>query len=241
MHLSKIATVLKDDLLDLLFPTCCLGCERRGEWLCERCVRLSILTRPLEHCQLCNKITGTPGLLCRSHQRELGLTGIISFGNYRAFPLRQAIRRLKYEGVWASVSSIVGLGKSRFQPVLAAHDWTAIVPIPLSPARMRERGFNQAELIASALAGISSQASGITTDLIRIKDTAHQTMLGREQRHTNIEDAFAWQGDRLHGSVLLVDDVVTTGATLAEAARVLRAAGARHVWALTLAYEPPER
>jgi len=290
MHLVRTLNAVADTALDLLYPTCCLGCDERGEWFCQRCTEASVLNRVLDHCQLCNRITETPGALCRSDREQLHLTGLVSFGDYRAAPLRRAIRLVKFDGIYGGIPGLFEAGLTRYKPVLAHKNWAAIIPIPLSRQRLRERGFNQAELIARAVAtGLTNDHTAtdlfaerhgkipldppsqrgkdsllsqrrvrlgsladarrvgedlrratesiVRTDLVRTKHTRHQTELGRREREENMQDAFAWHGDRLHGSVLLVDDVVTTGATLASAARVLRQSGAREVWGLTLAYE----
>lgn len=247
MDARSVISVLTDDLLELLFPTRCLGCDRRGQWFCSQCHNQSILTRSLSHCQLCNRLVNQPGALCRLDQARLGLTGLTSYGDYHAQPLRRAIGLIKYRGVFAGIKDLVTAGQSRYQPMLTAHRWQAIVPIPLSQARLQERNFNQADLIARALKEsrisprvhltIKVPRDQINRGLVRTRETEHQTLLGRAERRTNVANAFVWHGDRLRGDVLIVDDVLTTGATLAEAAQVLRQAGARHVWALTVAYE----
>jgi ComF family protein len=116
-----------------------------------------------------------------------------------------------------------------------------IVPVPLSSARLRERGYNQAWELARRL----GRRLGLPAEprvLVRRLDTAHQINLPRAQRAANVRGVFAVDARhalRLHGAaVALVDDVMTTGATAAEAARVLRAAGAASVQAWVLARTP---
>jgi ComF family protein len=113
-----------------------------------------------------------------------------------------------------------------------------VVPVPLHPRRLRERGFNPAALLARPVA----RAVGTRFDptlLVRLRDTPTQTGLGRRARRSNVRAAFALRaGARVPDVVWLVDDVVTTGSTLEECARVLRRAGARHVVAICVARTP---
>jgi ComF family protein len=110
-----------------------------------------------------------------------------------------------------------------------------VIPVPLHPSRQKERGFNQAGLLASVLA---ERARLPLNDghLTRTRATPPQVGLGAEERKVNVQDAFIWEGNGLEGvRVLLIDDVCTTGATLEACAVALQAGGARLVWALTLA------
>jgi ComF family protein len=115
-----------------------------------------------------------------------------------------------------------------------------IVPVPLHPRRLRERGFNPAGLLASAL----GHAQGLPVDpvaLIRIRDTRSQTRLARSQRALNVSGAFRARSRALPGRIWLVDDVVTTGSTLREAARTLRGSGAHRIVAVCAARTPEIR
>ena len=114
-----------------------------------------------------------------------------------------------------------------------------LIPVPLWPGKRQARGFNQAEAIARALCGLKP-SSGIqldTSSLLRTRETASQTGLTRKQRRANVRGAFAVKNaERIRGrSVLLVDDVMTTGTTVNECARVLLRAGAKEVFVATVA------
>ncbi|QWF19930.1 ComF family protein [Lysobacter capsici] len=113
-----------------------------------------------------------------------------------------------------------------------------LVPIPLHRSRLRERGYDQALELARPLArqlGLPLQAQALT----RVRDTSAQSQLDASQRRRNLRDAFAWNGDvAMPAHIVLIDDVMTTGATLHSAARVLRRAGALRVDAWVCARVP---
>ena len=121
-------------------------------------------------------------------------------------------------------------------PALEADAYDVVIPVPLHRSRLRWRGFNQAALLGAALARRLNCPLDVAT-LARVRSTASQTARDRAQRTRNVRDAFAVRRPlRVAGRrVLLIDDVMTTGATADECARVLRAAGARRIDVLTLA------
>lgn len=147
-----------------------------------------------------------------------------------------AIHRYKYgRALWLE-PFLAGLLISQAAPVLATQSWHALVPVPLHPTRQRQREFNQAERLAGRL----SQATGIPVNrrlLRRAAPTRTQTQLTRRQRLANVRAAFAMRpGARLEGQrLVLIDDVMTTGATTGACAAALRAAGASEVCVWTVA------
>lgn len=152
-----------------------------------------------------------------------------------AYPWSTLLARFKFTGEpgWARVLAERMHAVPGVREEIARADW--VLPLPLAPGRLAERGFNQALLLARALARDKADA-GL---LLRLRETVSQTALGRKQRRANVRDAFGIEplrADALRGkAVLLVDDVMTSGASLHAAAEVVRHAGARRVAAVVLA------
>ncbi len=148
-------------------------------------------------------------------------------------PLREAIHSFKYR----RRRSLAGpLGALLVEAVPERlHDCDAVIPVPLHTVRLRERGFNQSDLLAVPVAVALSKP--VDSRLVRARATEHQVGMDRHARETNVRGAFAWQGSTAPRSVLLLDDVLTTGSTMRECARALRAGGAREVHAVALAGE----
>jgi ComF family protein len=165
---------------------------------------------------------------------RLGLTAFdaaFAYGEYEG-PLRKLIHEFKYSGVTPLAGK---LGPLLSGALPREQKFDVIVPMPLHWRKRLERGFNQSELLAKFL----SERTGIpvAVGLRRRKSTAPQAGLTRAQRRTNVAGAFEVdQRDRIDGRhVLLIDDVLTTGATASACAAVLKRAGARRVTVLTLA------
>ena len=227
-------------LLDLLFPPRCAGCGRRGAWLCAACAaRLAPLAPPW--CARCGIPLAGPGAtLCPRCRVE----GPFALDHARAAyvfrePIRAAIHRFKYEGERGRAAHLAALTAAApgaadlHRPGVAGRD-ALIVPVPLDPARRRARGYNQSEELARELAALWGRP--LATGLARGRETRPQVGLDRLARRENVRGAFVWRGDPLvDRPLLLVDDVMTTGATAEECAAALKAAGARWVGLLTVA------
>jgi ComF family protein len=161
------------------------------------------------------------------------IDGIRSASYFEDNPIRLAIHFLKYrnhKAVAAILAAILAEAYQRYQ--LAAN---IIIPVPLHPSRLHERGYNQSELLARAMAVIlklpvNSQA------LQRTRQTKSQMTLGVNERHQNVAGAFICANSDLSGQkILLIDDVCTTGSTLDACAQALKKSGVAAVWGLTLA------
>jgi ComF family protein len=216
-------------LLDLLFPPRCLGCRRLGSYFCSRC---AATVHPLEDpfCPSCSRVVDPAFASCRCAYPPLRYAR--AAGAFDG-PLRDAIHRFKYQGMSAGADALAMLLRPAIAP-LAAPD-ILLVPLPLHPRRLRERGYNQAALLAHAL--VRDGSLRVEDDALRrVKATRAQVTLGARERARNMAGAFAADPTRCAGqTLLLIDDVCTTGATLRSAAQALRTAGAREVYAAVLA------
>lgn len=139
------------------------------------------------------------------------------------------MRALKYRAYMTVVPRLAGPLMS--DAVKDGGRFDAVVPVPLHRSRLAKRGFNQAAVLAREVAG--QLDSSLSETLRTVRDTRDQVELSAAERRRNVRGAFRAES-RLRGRILLVDDVMTTGATLSECATVLKDAGATEVWALSL-------
>ncbi len=213
-------------LFDLLVPPRCPGCDREGEIICAGC--LGPLQRRLD------EPPGSPlGLAVALPLSLVQLEWCAAFSG----PTRAALHALKYDGERRLAEPLGALLARRWARVGAGGD--LFVPVPIHAERRRERGFDQAELLAH-VAGRHLRLPMVPA-LIRTERTAAQHSLSRAERAQNVTGAFAIRpglGGRIRGRwAVLVDDVATTGATLSGCAAALLAGGAMAVSAITLARE----
>jgi ComF family protein len=150
--------------------------------------------------------------------------------------VREVLHRGKFQGNRAALRLLASLAAERLD-LTARPEPDAVAAIPLGARRRRQRGYNQAEIVATVFAAVAGRP--LLGGLVRERETAPQASRGEAARRANVAGAFGWRGAELAGaSVWLVDDVLTTGATVEAAASVLRHAGASRVDALVIARVP---
>lgn len=203
-----MSIALKDTLLDILFPKYCLGCGREGLYICKKC--------------------------------ELFILEVNNFGSLTSFweyngIIKEAIHQIKYNGAYDIVRELVD--KKDFE----IEKDTIITYVPMYIKKQKKRGFNQAEIIAKEV----GRKTGflVVKMLEKIKETKDQAKLNREERLENLKDSFREARPlkklrslmRGRASILLVDDVYTSGATMEECSKGLRKAGVKNISYFTLA------
>lgn len=234
---------LKEALLHWLWPRICAHCredlprERPGP-LCLPC-RLTLVPDEPPFCLRCAVPVRPPNAHCPPCSKRLHACGLIrSAFLYRGAAVSLA-HAFKYRGgrrAAAAAGAWMGLAFSRF-PELGRPE--ALVPVPLHPRRLSERGYNQAELLARG----ASEATRIPVEdiLIRRRDTRPQWNLDRSERLKNLAGGFALRGPAAGRSLLLIDDVCTSTASLEGCARALEEAGAARVCGYVFARQEPGR
>lgn len=197
--------------------------QRFGHFgICERCDIAEYMTRRGETFESCDRNK---------------LSYIVAPLYYEGI-IREAVRRYKFKdwrGAAAVFSSILGEYIKTFDTLKT---FDAVIPVPLSRERMRERGFNQSEPLAYAV----SEGCGVPTDtgiLLKIKNTGHQSLSNPRERFENVRGAYKVNGDVRDKRIIIVDDIYTTGATMRECADTLISAGATEIIGAALAIGVP--
>jgi ComF family protein len=218
-------------LLDVLLPQCCALCDASTGSAAPLCVpcQQSLPAMPLSTCPRCADFSAA-GVLCgRCLSDPPSFDGVISPFLY-AEPMDRLIQGLKYQhqlhlARWLGKQILAAL-QARVALAGAFH---AVLPLPLHPARMKGRGFNQAMEVARPIAGVLNLPQhGLTVS--RCRDTAPQASLPRQARQDNMRGAFECNADYSGKTLLVIDDVLTTGSSAGELARVLKLHGARQVF-----------
>ena len=244
---------IKNFLLDILFPIQCLGCQKEGTYLCSSCFK----TIPLKEKQVCPHCQRASllGKVCLSCKEYSPLDGLLVASKYENKLLQELIHNFKYKYIkelaqplgkilvnFLKTQHIYPLEEKQnfkqfiFLPQIFQEKETIIIPIPLHRRRLRERGFNQSELLSQEIEKIFNWKIENQL-LIRKYYSKPQIKLSEKERKENVKNIFFCpQREKIEGKrIILIDDVVTTGATMNEAAKTLKLGGAKEIWGLALA------
>jgi competence protein ComFC len=244
----------RDFIFDLLFPIHCTGCGTEGRWLCAPCFN-KLKFKSDYRCLTCKKPT-TDSNFCPNCQENSCLEEILIASDYEDRIIADLIKNFKYRFArdidkilgrflflflsyeirkynYAKISGVYSKGVVK--PIWHDLNNIYLVPVPLHIKRKKWRGFNQSLLLSEYLSG-SFNWPIIKNSLIRTKNTIPQAHLREQERKENISGCFSWHGGMLEEkNIILIDDVVTTGSTLNECAKVLKANGAGEVWGAVVA------
>ncbi len=222
---SKISNgmLFLNTILDIVFPRYCISCNASGSDLCEKCLSL-----------------------CPGTERE-SKSWVFPLFDYRHSPIKKAILLIKYKNkrklldIFSETLYGAIIEELSDLKVMENFQEPILIPIPLSKKRYRERGFNQAELLCEKIIekDYYKYLKLEKSILIKVKDTLPQARIkNRQNRLKNLSNSFSTKNNKLlkGANIILIDDVTTTGATLNEAKKTLKKAGARKIIAFTIAH-----
>jgi len=242
MILKKALKIIysgKNFLMDVVFPKECVLCKKEGASLCLNC-----LTKYFKftgfYCPFCRKrIPPSDEPKCSDYCfSKTHIKAVFSLSEYSDKSTKEAVRNFKFSGIY-DIGRIFGefISKNHLLAKLTAKNDFSAVCVPLHKKNLQKRGFNQSEILAIAISaglGIPFLKNGI----VKIKKTGHQVETkNKEERLKNLTGAFSVPDAKLVAgkNILLVDDIITTGATLAECAGELKKAGAKKIYGITIA------
>lgn len=219
-------------ILEILSLKFCLLCIKHGKWICNNCSNHFINHIPL--CYRCGKVSkgSTTHKGCSKRRRETGvnytLTSLICGYLYNR-QTRKYLKYIKFKSSWQIANEIVSKMLPRVREYLLVQkidiSTTVVIPVPLHSSRMRRRGFNQSEIVAKKI----SKELGIYLNrsiLRKVKNTQPQTKVAKKKRMENIRNAFICTYSKeiypYLKDIILVDDVLTTGATLESCTESIR-------------------
>ena len=242
---NQLLKNIKQFLLNLFFPCFCFGCQKEGTYLCYDCkYLLEILD--CDYC-LCEKnpLRVLPsfknGKCSKCQDKEL--SGLYFAIAYKKALTKTLIYKFKYKPYIKDLSKILAnlliehfiLTKKNTDAV-----WnnSILIPVPLDKNKLKSRGYNQSEELCKELSKIL-KVPLISNCLIKIKETEPQMRLNKLEREKNLHNAFIVKNKEAikNKKIFLVDDVYTTGSTMQECAKVLKASGAKQVWGICIARE----
>jgi ComF family protein len=223
--------------LDVVFPPVCIRCRKIGSLLCRSCLR-QLVPAGDRICFRCGRqweqaVFPAAAATCSTCREEPSPLQQMRAPLMYIEPASEIVHRFKFDGYFALAGPLAAIMADRWPNWETPPD--LILPIPLHPKRLRRRGYNQSALLARSLAAV--RGIGYQEDaLARIRHTVPQVGLGPVERAENVKNAFAIKRDLIDGrNILLIDDVLTTGATMRSAAETLLGGGVASVSAYCLA------
>jgi len=212
-------------LFDLFVPPACAGCGRLGGLLCAACRDGFEPAGGARH----RFLAADPGVV-------IGQAFVLAMAAFsHGGQLRKALERLKYAGAGRVAAPIAESALPALRQLIAVSGPAVLVPVPIHPTRLRQRGYNQATLIATSLGAATSLP--VRELLLRVRETTKQHRLDRAARLRNLQDAFVPADESHAGPVIVVDDILTTSATLEACAGALRHSGSHEVYGFAIARE----
>lgn len=226
-NVQNVKNTMLDSLFSTLAPHLCYNCGEIGTVLCDYC-KYNIVSDPFVGCVICESPTSGQGV-CGEHDTYYSAAWCVG---ERSDVLKRIIDDFKFQRLYAAHGVLAQL-LAEVTPVLAAN--CIIVPVPTNASHVRQRGFDHTFLLARQLARIKN----IPMEQCLKRNTSFvQTGHSRANRLAQAESMFGHRGRCHDKTVLLIDDIITTGATVNAAARMLRGAGAQDVWVAALARQP---
>jgi len=220
---------LRDKFLDLLFPKYCVACGTWGEFVCQSCFK-EITFVNLTTCPFCSILTS--GVTCPAHKKYKldGAVAAVYYGDV----IKKAIAAWKYSQVKDLTDFLSSFLIFKLKEMDFIKEKPLIIPIPLHKQKLRKRGYNQSLLLAYRLADYFNLE--VSECLERIINNPSQTSVGEKNRRQNVKGIFKIKKQPINKNILLIDDVITTGATLNEAAKILKENNnIQKIWAATIA------
>jgi ComF family protein len=223
----NVKNTILDSLLSVVAPHLCSGCGQIGGTFCNNC-KYDISIEPFSGCILCDK--PSPSGVCDEHKVAFNQAWAVGI---RSGPLQRLIGGFKFRNMKAASGDLADL-LDKILPRLP--DSTVFIPIPTTPAHIRERGYDHMLLIAEALGRLRRLP---VQQLLRRDNVLIQHRASRQERLLQAVTAFRIEGVvDPEATYILLDDVVTTGATITQAALLLRRAGATTIWVATTSRQP---
>jgi ComF family protein len=187
-------------LLSTVAPIECLHCGQSNDWCCLTCQKLLI---------------EKPAIIINNYHKQI--QKIICAYNYQYLPAQKIIHACKYDGLSCAIEPLAKQLAFNLKSEIKSH-FALLLPVPLHPARLRQRGFNQSEIIAKVIA---DELNLPLVSCQRIVNTPHQVGLDSQQRQLNMKNVFAFNSQKQNLNIIIIDDVITTGATIKSLADAL--------------------